>query len=203
MQILEINAQNIEKAVEYLRSGGVIIHPTDTCYGLAADITNPEAVAQVAKLKKMSLEKPISVLVADFEMLRKYAVLDGKAEEIARKYLPGSLTLLLPKRKEMPAFYANGNTFVGVRYPNHNLALTLAKKMGRPITTTSANITGEIQAYKTAEVIQYFGDAEVLFLNGGDLEFKSPSTILKCVEGSCEIVRQGDLLIENFVENVI
>ncbi len=197
MQTLNINSANIEKAVDFLKQGGVLIHPTDTCYGVAADITNQKALEKVYLLKKMSSKKPMSILVADFKMLKKYGELSHQAEEIAQKYLPGALTLILPKTKDVPSFYAEDTNLLGLRIPDNTLSLDLSKKLGHPITTTSANITGEIQAYTPQEVEKYFKNEDVLFLNGGILPNKKPSTILKITDENYEIVRQGDLFIKN------
>ena len=202
MRILKADLTSLEQTVDFLKQGGVVIHPTDTCYGMAVDITNPQAIQKIYALKKMSLQKPMSILVADFAMLEKYGKLSAKAREIAQKYLPGALTLVLPKTENVPAFYAPENDFIGLRLPRQNLSLDLVQKLGNPITTTSANLTGQVQAYTPAEVLNYFQETEVLFLDGGILPQKKPSTILKCVDDFCEIIRQGDLLIQSFEENV-
>ena len=195
MQILQINKENIDKAVAYLKQGGVVIHPTDTCYGLAADITNKVAVEKIYLLKQMSPSKPMSIIVSDLSMLKIYAFLSQKAAEIAKKYLPGALTLILPKTKSVPSFYAKSLNFLGVRIPKNFLSLELVQKLDSPITTTSANITKKLPAYTPQDVENYFGNADVLFLNGGILPNKKPSTILKFVDDSFEIIRQGDLII--------
>lgn len=195
MQVLKITQENIIKAVDFLKNGGVVVHPTDTCYGLAADITNQKAVEKIYALKQMSKEKPMSILVASLEMFKKYGDLSFKAEKIAQKYLPGALTLIVPKTKDIPDFYAGNTNLIGIRYPNHLVSLELVEKLERPVTTTSANLTGLPPAYLPAEVKKYFQAEEILFLDGGILPNKKPSTILKIVDGTIDLIRQGELLI--------
>lgn len=195
MQKLEINSNNINRAVKFLKQGGVVIHPTDTCYGLAADITNEKAVRRVAELKQMSLEKPMSILVSDLEMFVKYGELPLEAEKLAKKYLPGALTLIVKKTNNIPDFYAENTEFVGIRIPDNKFSLGLAKGLNYPITTTSANITGLPQAYTPKEIQGFFADEEVLFLDGGVLPYKKPSTILKIADGRIDLIRQGEIIV--------
>ena len=195
MQTLKITPENILKAIDFIKQGGVVIHPTDTCYGLAADITNEKAVNKIYALKQMKKEKPMSILVNDLEMFKKYAELSPEAEDLAQKHLPGALTLVVSKTKNVPKFYAENTNMIGVRIPDHKLSLELVASLKKPITTTSANITGYPQAYSPEEVEKYFKNEEVLLLDGRVLPNKKPSTILKIVDGKIDLIRQGDLLV--------
>lgn len=197
MQILKINSANLQQAVVYLKQGGVVIHPTDTCYGIAADITNSEAIAKVIKLKQVSSDKPMSILASDMDMLKKYGVLNPKSSKIAQKHLPGALTLLLLKTNQVPNFYAPQTNLIGIRIPADKLSRTIVTFLDNPITTTSANLTGKPQAYSLSTIKLYFENEDILVLDGGDLPFQKPSTICKIVEDEMEIIRQGDLILKD------
>ncbi len=202
MQRIKANFQNVDRAVEFLRKGGVLIHPTDTCYGMAADITNQNAVEKIHLLKQMSLHKPMSILVSDTSMLKQYGKTNQKIDDIVKKYLPGALTLIIPKTQNVPQHYAEGKSSIGIRIPDDSLSLEICKRLGKPLTTTSANLTGQIQAYSSDEVANYFEDQDVLFFDGGLLKKQKPSTIIKVKEDGFEIIRQGDLFIHNLDENI-
>jgi len=198
MQRIEYSARNLDKIVDFLRKGKIVIHPTDTCYGLAGDILNRKTIDKIYQFKQMSKKKPMSILVNSLEMFKKYGELNNLTQKIVKKYLPGELTLLVPKTQNIPDFYVKNTNLIGIRLPNHYISLEIVNRLKNPITTTSANLTGEIQAYTAEEVVSYFGDQDVVFFDAGSLPKKEPSTIIKIVENSFEIIRQGDLLLKNF-----
>ena len=199
MQSLPITFLNIQKAVEYLKTGKVVIHPTDTCYGMAVDITNPVAVRQVCQLKQMPETKPMSIIVSNLKMLQEYAKLVSIAEKLVKKYLPGPLTLLLPKTNKVPSYFAANSQYIGIRMPSDPISCKLAALLGNPITTTSANITGQSPAYSISKIKNYFNNQDVLLLDGGDLEKRKPSTIIKIIENKIQVIRQGEFQINRFL----
>lgn len=187
MKIFKLQQKGvIAEAVEVLRAGGVVMHPTETCYGFAVDVGNPVAMEKLYRLKGRDAKKPMSIMVAGLEMAKKYGEFSEKALELAEKYWPAPLTIIVP----------SGEKFVGMRCPDHKFSRDLVKAFGSPITTTSANLAGEDPLYEAD--FETFGDLAKdidLVVDGGEIPFHRPSTIVKVVGEDVEIVRVGDLLI--------
>lgn len=187
---------SIAEAVQVLSSGGVVMHPTETCYGFAVDVGNPRALAKLYKLKGRDAKKPVSILVGDLIMARKYGEFSKKAFELAGKYWPGPLTLLVPRTTNLPENLNKGQEFVGIRCPSHEFSRELVKAFGGPLTTTSANVSGEPPLYEAD--LESFGELSELIdlvVDGGEIPSNKPSTIVKVVGDNVETIRQGDLKI--------
>lgn len=176
-----------ERAIEILKKGGVIAYPTETVYGLGADIFNLKAVKRVFEIKKRSFKNPISIAVADIDQLKKIAKLDSSSLAICKKILPGPFTVLLPKRKVVSDILTANKKLVGVRMPELKSIRELIKKFGRPITSTSANISGEAPIVNSAKI-----DLEVDFILEGECKYKKASTVLDILNK--KILRKGPKL---------
>jgi L-threonylcarbamoyladenylate synthase len=176
----------IAEAVAVLRAGGVVMHPTETCYGFAVDVGNVGAMKKLYKLKGRDAGKPVSILVANLEMAKKYGEFSAKALELAEKYWPGPLTIVVP----------SGDKFVGIRCPNHEFSRELVKAFGGPITTTSANLSGESPLYKaeTESFGELAGEVD-LVIDGGGIPLNKPSTVVKVVGDEVEVLRQGEVAV--------
>ncbi len=186
---LGTDAGAVARGVAVLRSGGLVVYPTETLYALGADALDPEAVARVYKVKKRPLGKPLSIAVSSLEMLRRYAYLDEKAQRLARRFLPGPLTLVLRKR-DLPEILTSGLPEVGVRIPADPRALELIERFGGPVTATSANITEEVPPITVEEVLEQLSSID-LILDGGPLDpSRVPSTIVDMV-GEPKVLREG------------
>lgn len=148
MRVLKINSNNpekevIERAVDELKNGKVIVYPTDTVYGLGANALDEKAVRKVFKMKKRDFKKPISIIVRDLKMAKQVASFGKNIEEILKKLLPGPITVILYKKKILPDILTGGSNKVGIRIPDCEFTKALMEKLDFPITTTSANISGE------------------------------------------------------------
>lgn len=161
--VIKQNSSAIEKAVSVLNSQGLIIYPTETCYGIGADATDENAIAKVLQIKKRPPEKKVSVAVSSLEMAKKYFSLNHKAEKLAGAFMPGPLTLIV-----------NGNSF---RIPSNKFVLKLIEKFGKPITATSANISGQDSIYDIDKIIQIFGGEIDLIIDAGNLPVRKVSTV--------------------------
>lgn len=179
----------IESAAKLLKHGGIIIYPTETCYGMGCDATNARAVAKIHKLKKQSKNKPITIIVSDTRMAKKYCVIDKGVEKLIRKHMPGPLTLIVRKKK-LPNILAKKN--VGFRISSNKIATELARKLGKPITATSANIHGKPEIYDAKKLSLFTGRVDMI-LDAGKLRRRKPSTIYDCVSG--KIIRKGPVVI--------
>ncbi len=178
------NKKAIERAISALTSGSIIVYPTETSYGLGADATNDRAVKKIIAIKKRSKSKKISVAFSDLKMAKKYLVITKDAEKLAKAFLPGPLTLIVESK-------AKPTKKIGFRIPDHKFVLSLIRKFGKPITTTSANISGEGDLYKIKDVIRIFSHKIDLIIDGGNLAKRKPSTVYDVLDK--KILRKGPI----------
>jgi tRNA threonylcarbamoyl adenosine modification protein (Sua5/YciO/YrdC/YwlC family) len=180
----------INKAVEVLKNGGVIIYPTDTVYGLGCDIYNKEAVERIYSIKNEALTKLYSFLIPDLKDISKYAKVSDYAYRMMKKHLPGPYTFVLPASKEVPKKLWTKRKQVGIRIPNHNIAIQLAKELGNPIVSTSVtNRKGDV-LFNPDEIKIIFNSQVDLMLANGALNGK-PSTIVDLSSDIPEVIREG------------
>lgn len=173
-------------AVARLRAGDVVAYPTETYYGLGVDALDETALGRLLALKGRTAEHAVSVLVADRAMLARVAApLGARAAALADRFWPGPLTLVIPAAAGVPALLAPRGA-IGVRISPHPLATALVAAFGGPVTTTSANPTGQPPARTAGEVERAFGD-RVLVLDGGPTPGGAPSTVVE-VDGDRVIV---------------
>lgn len=188
------SAEAFSRAIDALRRGEVIVFPTETFYGLGADAFNEAAVGQVISLKGRRPESPIPIIVADEKMLKGVVTeVPPVAQRLMERFWPGPLTLVLPAKKNLPAPLLNQDGGIGVRISSHPLATRLARELGHPVTTTSANPSGREPARAVGEAMGYFSGKLEIFLDGGRLEGKKGSTVVEIVQGQLRIVREGEI----------
>lgn len=197
----------IERAVAVLKDGGLIIYPTETCYGLGADATNSGAVKKLLEFKGSRGGKAVSVAVADGKMARKYVEINETARNFYRKFLPGPLTVISRSRgKTAPALEAGTGT-LGIRIPDYPLALEIIKRFDRPITSTSANTSGKKAPYCLKDVLKYTTKKRLalidLFLDAGRLPYNPPSTVVDTTLNEPQTLRQGEIKIRESSENTL
>lgn len=172
-------AMAIEESIKILGNDGILIYPTDTLYGIGCDATSEKAVEKVHKIKKTDKEKPLSVMVADIEMIKEYCEITQEQEETIKKKLPGPYTFLLKLKKKIAV---SNNDKLGVRIPNDQFCQFLCKRFGKPIVTTSANITKEKPAHKLDEVDKKILERSDLAIDGGETKHRKPSEIMDLVD---------------------
>lgn len=184
----EVDEKIVNEAINILADGGVILYPTDTVYGLGANIFNNKAVRRVFEIKKRSFLKPLSILVSDVESINLVAKISLNKKEIINEYLPGPYTFILNKRKIVPRVVTSGTTYVGVRVPDNQLACRLASIF--PITTTSANLSDDEVLSNPREILEQL-DCEVdLVIDAGDLNSAQPSKIIDLTGFKPKIIRK-------------
>jgi L-threonylcarbamoyladenylate synthase len=194
---------NISRAIASLRSGNVIVFPTETVYGLGADALNHEAVQKVFQLKGRNPENPIPIIVADRAMLR--GLIDKIppiAEKLIERFWPGPLTLVLEARPHMPKQLLNSRGGVGVRISSQPLATQLAGELGRPLTATSANPSGKQAASTIEQAENYFAGEIEIFLDGGELTAKIGSSVVEVIETRIKIIREGEISVSEIAATV-
>jgi len=180
----------INKAVDVLKSGGVIIYPTDTVYGLGCDIYNPQALQRIYDIKLDAGTKLFSFICPDLKDIARYAKVSDYAYKSMKKLLPGPYTFVLPAAREVPKKLWTRRKTVGIRIPNHSIALSLARELGNPIISTSVTSRkGEI-LFDPLEIQAIFNLQVDLMLSSGALEGK-PSSIIDLSGEVPEIIREG------------
>jgi L-threonylcarbamoyladenylate synthase len=186
-------------AIEELEAGNPVIAPSDACYGFVADALRPEGVEQVAALKRRRRDRAFLVMVADRAMAERIVVVNDRAAELMERYLPGALTLILPRRPDVEVFGVP-RTDMGLRIPAHALSQDLIRALDRPLITTSANLHGETPTYNMAELLRqmpFLEETPIVLLDGGELPPAPPPTIVRVNEdGSLQLLRQGSVVIE-------
>lgn len=171
-----------QKAAIVLKNSGLVMHPTETCYGFAVDIGNEKALSKLFRIKGREKGKPLSILVDSLEMAQQYGIFSDKALELARKYWPGPLTLVVPK----------GSDFVGIRFSDNEFCIAMVREFGKPVITTSANVSGKEPLYRVD--LEQFGelaDEIDLIIDGGELPENKPSTVMKVMGDEVQVLRQG------------
>lgn len=175
MKIIAASATGAaEAAEEILAAGGLVVIPTDTVYGLAADLFSPASIARIFELKGRPTSKPLAVLVADISQACGLAIFDAEARKLADGW-PGPLTIVLNSARHLGQLGGDGET-VGVRVPRHPFCLSLLRLTG-PLAVTSANSSGGTTPKGVGEIAQLFGDSVDLYIDGGDISTDASQVI--------------------------
>ena len=192
-----INADNSfapVRAADVLAAGGVILYPTDTLYGLGADAFSDDAVAAIYAIKGREEGKPIHVIVADGVMMVRYGQMNGIARSLAERFLPGPLTLILKKKQGIDTGIARDRDTIGLRIPENEFCLALARAFDRPYTTTSANVSGMKPERTVDAILAQLGEMKSwidLVIDAGELPERLPSTVVDVSTGAAIVLREG------------
>lgn len=191
-QVLKADSRGIEKASQIILRGGVVAFPTETFYGLGADVLDLEALQKVFQIKRREENKPLLLLVADQtwlpELVKEIPPVAGKLME---KFWPGPLTLVFQASPHLPSVLTANTGRVGLRISSHPVAQALVQAVGRAITATSANVTGHPSASLASEVSHALGKGVDAILDGGKTAGGVGSTVLDVSGALPNIIRQG------------
>ncbi|MHB8580244.1 MAG: L-threonylcarbamoyladenylate synthase [Ignavibacteriaceae bacterium] len=180
----------INKAVDILKQGGVIIYPTDTVYGIGCDIFNKDALERIFTIKNDNDSKLFSFLCSDLKDISKYAKVSDYAYKSMKHLLPGPYTFILPAAKQVPKKLWGKRKTVGIRVPNNSVTLKLVELLGNPIISTSTtNRKGEV-LYDPFDIKNIFSSQVDLMLSMGSL-LGSPSSVIDLSEEIPEVIREG------------
>jgi len=186
----------IQKANQIIKGGGTIAFPTDTVYGLAADVFENDAIRKIYAIKERSMLKALPVLIANMGQLERIiSEMKESAKILAEAYWPGPLTLILPKGPSLPELLSPYST-IGVRMPNYPLTLELLETTG-PLATTSANLSGESNPRTAQDVLDQLGGRIDLLLDGGETPGVTPSTVVEITTSEIRILREGPISKSN------
>jgi L-threonylcarbamoyladenylate synthase len=189
-------AKVLERAARLIARGEVIVCPTDTGYAFSANALDPRAVAKVFHLKGRVFSNPIHMAVNSLAGAEIYAHVTDIARYLAGRYLPGALTMVLKKKEIVPAMLVAGLDTVGIRIPDNKIILRLAAVTCRPLTATSANISGRPGTYSIEEVTAQLGEnigQVAMVLDQGPLKSRELSTIVDLSVSPPQLIRQGRL----------
>ncbi|PIR53294.1 threonylcarbamoyl-AMP synthase [Candidatus Peregrinibacteria bacterium CG10_big_fil_rev_8_21_14_0_10_49_10] len=198
MENLLPTPKNIARAVELLHDGGIVCHATETCYGLACDVKNADAVRRLFALKQRPEHMPVSALFEHVEQAKLFVEWNALADQLVQEHLPGPLTIIVPLLPESGLFPTPlGGDTLGVRVSPHPVAGELVRLFGSPISTTSANRHGEPNTYAAKEMadqFEAFAEKPDLILDSGVLERNASSSVVSVVGGNLEMQRKGPLI---------
>jgi L-threonylcarbamoyladenylate synthase len=181
-QILKPSQKTIQTAVAVLKKGGIVIYPTETAYAIGADSTNRRAENKIYKIKGREKRKRLSVIVSDIEMAKKYVKLSPHAMLLAKKFMPGPLTLVCPRKKSKQT--------LAWRISSNPIARRLSAKLGKPITATSANLSGKRPIYDPRALEIFKGKVDII-IDAGNLPKRKVSTIFDVQRK--KILRRGPI----------
>lgn len=201
MEVIKTTDKNvINKAAAVLKRGGVIIFPTETCYGIGVDAANPDAVEKVIQFKGSNRHKPISVMVPDKTTAKRYVEINKSADNLYRQFLPGPVTVVSNSRGKVCSKLESERKTLGIRIPDYPLVLSICRSFKKPITATSANQTGKKSPYSLQDVIKYTSKKQLklvdLFIDAGKLQKHLPSTVVDTTVNELRILRQGEITIK-------
>ncbi len=184
----------IQQVVESLRSGGLIIYPTDSVYAIACDLYQPKAVVKLAQLKGIKPEKAnFSLICADLSHLSEFAKpLDNSIFKIMKKALPGPYTFILEASNKVPKIFQHNKKKIGIRVPDNTIALEIVRELGNPLVSTSVKDDDEIIEYTTdPELIHERYKDYVDYVIDGGYGNNEASSVLDCTGNEIEIIREG------------
>lgn len=201
--IVEINAEHPEprklrRAVEALEAGEVIAYPTDTVYGLGCDLMNKRAIDRLYEIKGIDRSHQLAFICNDLSDIARYAIVENHHYRVLKRYLPGPYCFILLSTREVPKLVQSKKKTVGIRVPDHAVVRALAKELGRPIISTTAQRTGEDPHVDAREIdVAFPGLGLVLDAGGGGVV---PTTVIDLVKVPPEVVRVGAGSVEAFVD---
>ena len=179
----------IEIARMAMEQGLIVVYPTDTVYGLGANIFDKKALLKVFSVKKRSINKPVSVCLSRVEDIHMVAYMDAETEEIIRKILPGPYTIILKKKDKLSSLLTAGTNRIGVRIPDNRVCMDLTRDF--PITSTSANLSGYDVPESVEEVFKQLGSSVDIMLDAGICKHRVPSTVVDMTVYPPKLIRLG------------
>ncbi len=191
------NIREIDKVVQMLRDGGLVIYPTDTVYAIGCDALNVRAVEKICKMKNIDPRKVnLSIICYDLSNISEYVKVDTPTFKLMKQHLPGPFTFILNANSNLPKIYKNRKT-VGIRVPDNNIIRELVKELGNPILTTSIHDKDDMDEYSTdPELIHEKYENNVDIVIDGGIGGIEPSTIVDYTGEEPEITRQGKGILE-------
>jgi L-threonylcarbamoyladenylate synthase len=195
----ELFQKAVRRATELLRAGQVVALPTETVYGLAANALDAQAVAKIFEIKARPPANPVIVHVADLSMAKRCArIFPPLAEQLAKAFWPGPLTLVLPRAEAIPKIVTAGGETVGIRWPSHPLIQAVIRECGFPLAAPSANLSNHISPTNAAHVRKQLDGKIPVIVDGGQSAVGIESSVLDLTVAPPQILRPGMIHAESF-----
>lgn len=197
--LLEINPDNvninyINRVIDVLKKGGIIIFPTDSVYAIGCDLYNKKALEKLAKLKGVKLNKAnFSIICSDFSNLSNYVKqIDKSTFKLMNTHLPGPFTFILEATNEIPRLFDSNRREIGIRIPANKIATTIVEELGSPLATTSLKDDASFLEYHNdpSEIYEYYSEKVDMIIDGGYGKLEG-TTVIDCSKGEAIIIRQG------------
>jgi len=194
MEKITLNKKAIYKAAEFLENGGVVIFPTDTIYGFLALTGNKKAVNKIYRIKKRSKTKPLPIFVKDSRMAKDLAEINDKQLKILKNKWPGKYTFVLSLKKIEAGPLSNlvkmGGGTIALRIPKYKPLNDLLKKINKPLSQTSVNVSGQEPLIKSSGIELQFKNQKILFIDAGNLKKSKPSKVLDLTGDKIKFLRK-------------
>lgn len=191
---MQVSPETIEKAAEVLRRGGLVVFPTETVYGLAADATNEPAVLRIFEVKGRPVGNPLPVQVASVDDVRSLVKsIPASAVRMMQDFFPGPLTIVFEAGEGVSPLITAGTGKIGVRMPDHDAALDMIREFGGPIIATSANLSGQNAPVTAEEAIENLGGGVDFVVDAGPARIKMSSTVVDVTTDPPGILRKGSV----------
>lgn len=197
MLILNSSINDIKKAAKLLRDGKLVGFPTETVYGVACIYDNYQSYLSLNKLKRRTPDKPYTLMLSSVNQISKFANISNKTLSFIKKYLPGSVTFLLPSKKDLPNYLTKDNV-IGIRIPSNKIALDLLKEVKKPLLVPSLNRSGESPLFNKEDIVKEFNtDLDALII--GDIKDNIPSTIIM-INDKIKVIREGKVSSKEIIK---
>lgn len=193
--LVAINNQNpqmrlIRKAVEILRSGGIVIYPTDTVYGMGCDLFNKRGIERIYEIQRRDRKQPLSFICADLKDISRYARVSDESYKIMKRLLPGPYTFILEASRAVPKIILPKRQTTGIRVPDNPICQALIAEMGSPVISTSVK-NGEGELLSDPRIIEeLFGKRVDVIIDGGIIA-ATPSSVISLLDEGVEVIRIG------------
>lgn len=197
---------NLELIKEKVKAGSIVIYPTDTVYGVGADIFSLAGIERIYAAKERNFTSPLIALISDRKYVEEIAYIDeenrDKVQALMENFWPGGLTIILRKKDVVPGIMVSNGETVGVRIPNHKISMEIIESVGGIMPTTSANISGEKTPRSFEELSQVFKERVDILIDGGASPLGTESTIIDMSKNTPKILREGSIS-KSEIEKVI
>lgn len=197
---------NLELIKEKVKAGSIVIYPTDTVYGVGADIFSLAGIEKIYAAKERNFTSPLIALISDRKYVEEIAYIDeenrDKVQALMENFWPGGLTIILRKKDVVPGIMVSNGETVGVRIPNHKISMEIIESVGGIMPTTSANISGEKTPRSFEELSQVFKERVDILIDGGASPLGTESTIIDMSKNIPKILREGSIS-KSEIEKVI
>ena len=200
-----LNYDNLKEPAQIIKKGGIVIFPTETVYGIGTNGLDENAIKKLYEVKQRPINKPISLLVNNIEMVEKIAKNITEVEyKLMERFFPGPLTIILEKRDIVPDILTSNTNTIGIRMPSGEIAKKLIEFAGVPIATSSSNISGKPSGTNITDIKKDFEGKVDCFIDNGESELGIPSTVIRIIDNIPHILRQGTISeeeIRKFIAN--